>query len=220
MKTLLSSLAIALALSVNAYAYQIADSRYDGEYNGVNLNTAQTAFNSVYAKESGGVDLGMVVVWNTAENPLNWEKWMECNGATTPEEQAKLLNSDMCKSYGICTVPDYRGMFLRGHGSQNHLQYNGSRNGNTWTTHASGALGQIQGDAARRLTGSFTFGNGLDGNPWGVFMNDGNTQNTQGGGGSNLGYDNPYMDTALTTPTAGENRPVNMAVRYLIRVNE
>jgi len=50
-------------------------------------------------------------------------------------------------------TPDMRGMFLRGNGSQAHAQNNGSTVGTTTTTHESGALGQVQGDAMRNITG-------------------------------------------------------------------
>ena len=219
MKALLSSLVIALALSVNAYAYQIADSRYDGEYNRINLNEMQTAFNSVSAKESGGVDVGMVVVWNRAENPLNWEKWMECNGATTSEEKAKLLNSDMCKDYGICTVPDYRGMFLRGHGSQNSYHYNA-------ITHTSGALGVLQGDSLREVWGRINSYSDPGGSELseGVFYGynhyDWGTANAGGAGGNGAWDSVAVFQMSRSTPVSNEIRPVNMAVRYLIRVNE
>ena len=45
------------------------------------------------------------------------------------------------------TVPDYRGIFLRGLGSQTSTHY-----GNV--THSSAALGQLQGDGIREIWGS------------------------------------------------------------------
>ena len=54
MKTLLTSLILTLALSVNAYAYQIADAQYDGGYNGLDLNTAETLFNNLSPKGGRG----------------------------------------------------------------------------------------------------------------------------------------------------------------------
>ena len=41
-------------------------------------------------------------------------------------------------------VPDVRGLFLRGYGSQTHAQNNGSTVGITSTTHSSGALGKYR----------------------------------------------------------------------------
>ena len=42
------------------------------------------------------------------------------------------------------TVPDYRGIFLRGHGSQVSTHYG-------TVTHASASLGELQGDAIRNM---------------------------------------------------------------------
>ena len=202
MKKTLPLLAIALALSVNAYAYQIADGRYEGTYNSVNLNTMQTTFNTISAKESGGVDVGMVVVWNRAENPLNWEKWMECNGAHTPEERAKLLDSDMCKSYGICTVPDFTGRFLR------------QRGGN------SGAVGSQQEDAVMNATVGSQGSDDI--RPWGTMIE--STWKAGGGIGGGPGLEWCYTGSLAhaygAEHIANEIRPKSHTVRYLIRINE
>ena len=208
MKKTLPLLAIALALSVNAYALQIADAQYQSntKYNNVRLSDYQDDFNTINAKESGGVDVGMVVVWNRAENPLNWEKWMECNGASMPEEQAKLLNSDMCKDYHICTVPDFTGRFLRQQGG----------NG--------GVVGTQQDDEIKRHKHGITLSMEMSGShdehgfpqvDWsgpmvyhGPEQPDGSWQYRNGGG-------NP-----LHSFGGVENRPLSHTVRYLIRVNE
>ncbi len=77
-------------------------------------------------------------------------------------------------------VPDYRGIFLRGHGSQRSTHY-GS------VTHASTGLGELQGRSQ--------------------WMND--------AGWAQSGAMNFYA--SRSTPVVGEVRPVNRAVRYLIR---
>ncbi len=210
-----------LALATNAHALQIADGQYAGSYNDIDLGAMQVAFNSISAKESGGVDVGMVVVWNRAENPLNWEKWMECNGASAPDEQAKLLNSDMCKDYHICTVPDYRGLFLRGHGQQVYSQNNGSIIGVTATTHKSGDLGKIQGDATRQITGSVygvDYGSHYALTYSGILYQ--KPEYTTGCGHEDANNSKTYLDNGRMVPIANEIRPANMAVRYLIRINE
>ena len=74
-------------------------------------------------------------------------------------------------------MPDLRGLFLRGHGSQTHSQNNGTEIGITTTIHSSGVLGGIQGDAARNLYGHISradhisaISNGTDpGNATGAF---------------------------------------------------
>jgi len=112
-------------------------------------------------------------------------------------------------------VPDLRGMFLRGHGSQ---AFNSGGYGNVG--HASGALGQIQGDAVRNISGNMAgflrvhpFEFGASGAFWDQLRGWDNGYSGGGWSGSmRMGF-----DAARQVPTANENRPVNMAVRYLIR---
>ena len=170
----------------------------------------------------GGVPIGTIVAWPVATNPSDWEKWLECNGqaidaAVYPELRA-LIGA---------TVPDLRGLFLRGFGSQGHLQWNGNIIGNTWTTHSSGALRQIQGDATRHLWGSNL---DVSGCPHGNASFAGAMQHHVGQrigfayrSGPSEGvslYGTTTMDNALLMPIAAEMRPVNVAVRYLIRASQ
>ena len=109
-------------------------------------------------------------------------------------------------------VPDLRGLFLRGHGSQTHAQNNGSTVGITTTTHSSGALGQVQGDALRPITSGGIHHFGSSGG--GAFETRGySDQRGSNGGGSMM----TRLDTSRVVPTAEETRPVNMATRFLIR---
>jgi hypothetical protein len=116
-------------------------------------------------------------------------------------------------------LPDTRGLFLRGHGEQWHLQNNGTTIGETWTLHQSGTLGERQGDGIRRIIGGVgTVANTFSNNglgalqfnvnlPVNMFTND---NPTWGQGGL-------IVDSSLVTPTAPENRPVNMAARFIIK---
>ena len=102
-------------------------------------------------------------------------------------------------------------MFLRGSGYQASYHYGA-------VGHSSGALGQIQGDAIRNIYGYFTTYGGihLDGGAGAMF--------SYSVGGRHISariYNNSNVITGIDAsryvPTDVENRPVNMAVRYLIR---
>ena len=119
-------------------------------------------------------------------------------------------------------MPDLRGLFLRGYGSQSHAQNNGSTIGVTSTTHASGALGQVQGDAMRHISGNIPgaimFSNRNNQNSGGLFQtNYTGTRVREGSINDNAGWHSTNLDTARVTPTAEENRPANTAVRFLVR---
>ena len=96
-------------------------------------------------------------------------------------------------------VPDLRGLFLRGHGGN------------------SAALGVQQEDAIRNITGEFgAKARGM----WrtetsGVFA----TSGTGGGSHDSNGWGTEYFqfDASRVVPTADENRPMNTAVRFLVR---
>ena len=116
------------------------------------------------------------------------------------------------------TVPDLGGLFLRGYGSQSHSQNNGTQVGITSTLHSSGPLGAIQGDAARPLTGYLDVVNESVGSSGIIYGTpDPRGVGVSGDHGRALGIDTIEIDSARGTPTAEENRPVNRAVRYLIR---
>ena len=104
-------------------------------------------------------------------------------------------------------------MFLRGSGYQASYHYGA-------VGHSSGALGQIQGDAIRNIYG------GIDEVLWyepsgysrGAFYGGSHAEGSHPkGAGSSWRKGGTNFDAARIVPTANENRPVNMAVRYLIR---
>ena len=114
-------------------------------------------------------------------------------------------------------VPDLRGLFLRGYGSQSYAQNNGSAIGVTSTTHSSGELGQVQGDAIRNITGTggrfksiqdYSFSGAIQ-----LKSSTGGSHDTDEG----IGPSSFSFDASLVVPTDSENRPANVAVRYLIR---
>ena len=119
-------------------------------------------------------------------------------------------------------MPDYQGLFLRGLGSQAFVQNNGSTVGVTSTLHQSGALGQVQGDGMRNVTG-WTEGHHIRGGagPYpenGAIFKSGSTVTpAQGSSGGVNQLQRLSLDVSRVVPTAGENRPANTAVRYLVR---
>jgi hypothetical protein len=111
-------------------------------------------------------------------------------------------------------VPDYRGLFLRGHGSQTHAQENGTTIGVTSTTHSSGTLGNVQGDTIRNITGYVDTGTGIWSGTSGAFQPQGKADEYTVAGSQRSDFD---FDASRVVPVANENRPVNTAVRYLMR---
>jgi hypothetical protein len=124
---------------------------------------------------------------------------------------------------GAAAVPDLRGLFLRGYGSHSHSQENGTTVGVTSTLHASEGLGSVQGDAVRNIAGMLR-GSMLDNRYYsadnssamyfGGFCDDYTSES------HSSGFQTTYIlqfSASRVVPTAMENRPVNTAVRYLIR---
>ncbi len=145
----------------------------------------------ISAQSGGGVPVGTIVAWPVATNPADAASWLECNGHSTTgyPELAAVIGGK---------TPDLRGKFLRGLGG------------------SSAALGVIQGDAMRNMTGIFHIAvNGGQLTSTGVFRE----KFWSGGhtGWSTTEGREVDFDASRQVPTAGENRPVNMAVRYLIR---
>lgn len=111
-------------------------------------------------------------------------------------------------------TPDYRGVFLRGYGSQYSYHYG-------TVLHSSGNLGDLQGDSIRDITGSIgSYGSGsfnrLDALSGAFSQSYAGPQYGSSGTGSNKEIINVF-NAALVCPTASENRPLNKAVLYLIK---
>ena len=188
-----------------------------------------TSFNpttvQVQAEAPGGYPIGFIGIWLVGQDPPEPHKWLECDGQPINASVYPELRTLMGP-----TVPNLQGLFLRGRGEQTYSQNNGSSVGITPTTHRSGALGQIQGDALRNLTGSLTASTS-GGNQ--QFLTDVGSPLVETGalyvsgtsrqrtiGNNSLVYISPSgiaFDASRILPTATENRPANMAVRYLVR---
>ena len=152
----------------------------------------------------GGVPVGTVIIWPFSTNPEGWSegKWLECNGQAVSASAYPELRAVVGAN-----VPDLRGLFLRGTGGN------------------AAALGTVQEDAGRNVTGSFArrddagiFGGlvNLEGAFYGTGATSWRTRCTGGVYGSMyLNFDASRVWG--TAHTAAEFRPRNRATRYLIR---
>ena len=95
-------------------------------------------------------------------------------------------------------VPDFRGLFLRGVGGN------------------SAGLGVTQGDAIRNIYGTIAGYNGGIRAMGGAFAPGWNENAASAGNTFNIPC-GVQFDASRIVPTAEENRPVNTAVRYLVR---
>ena len=159
---------------------------------------------SIEKEESSGVPIGTIIAWASTTMPKDGGTWLICNGQSTaayPELRAIVGNN----------VPDYQGVFLRGYGSQISTHYGA-------VTHSSEALGVLQGDAIRNITGNHRRITWPSNNRYteGAFRveNYGTSQAWTGGSESAVWL---YFDASRVVPTANENRPVNKAVYWLIK---
>lgn len=146
---------------------------------------------------SNSLEIGMVVAWTLSSNPS--DNYLECNGQGVDKNKYPKLYQLMHN------VPDYRGVFLRGLGGN------------------SAALGALQGDAIRNITGTMGGSNSVDVGLWdygtGVFYQFNQGRNSVANGRAWYSYVSQGMgfDASRVVPVANENRPVNKAVRYFIK---
>ncbi|WP_051643861.1 phage tail protein [Bilophila wadsworthia] len=105
-----------------------------------------TSFNptTISVKSVGAsIPVGTVITWPSNSWPSDRDNWLECNGQSISSAVYPELTSLVGSR-----VPDYRGIFLRGHGSQVSTHYG-------TVTHTSAGLGELQGDAIRNISGTF-----------------------------------------------------------------
>ena len=171
----------------------------------------------VNVRNNSGVPIGTVITWASSKDPTEDGTWLECNGQSASAYPA------LVAVLGKNTVPDYRGVFLRGYGSvtTNHF-------GNV--VHESNSLGSIQGDAMIQLPTSYFYAAlGRIGSDYAsesqqnAFSCSGafsyiSTYNTAMKTGNSDNWGRKYkLDFSGAIPTANEIRPVNIAVRYFIK---
>lgn len=159
----------------------------------------------------GGVPIGTIIIWGYAKNPSeDYGVWLDCDGRNVSNYP------NLVAAIGSTTIPDYRGLFLRGQGSQTV----------DGTVHTSPAVGTKQGDAIRNIYGQFVVDDFVSAGGY-------NSQYPPNGAFKVVGsanYDaksHPSGDGRLVSfnasnvvPTANENRPVNATVRFLIKADD
>lgn len=151
------------------------------------------------------VPIGAILTWAGQTPPAGY---LECNGQVYNTNQ----NPKLYQVLGRNVVPDYRGLFLRGwaHGS------------NAYDPDSGRALGSIQGDAIRNITGAMGYES--------IRTDHGYRETgalyTQYNSNSGPDHDrkNPAgdvrFDASRVVPTAPENRPKNAAVMYIIKTDQ
>ena len=109
-------------------------------------------------------------------------------------------------------VPNYQGVFLRGYGGQTSYHYGA-------VGHWSAGLGELQGDGIREISASFSTGgqHGIGGASGSFGVTGGQGYDWKYGGTGNHYWGGIDFYASRVTPVVGEVRPVNRAVRYLIR---
>jgi len=181
-------------------------------------------------QKNDGMPIGGIIVWGS-EKPLPDNTWLEANGQAIPNG---VEYEEIRSIYGN-NLPDYRGVFLRGHGQRSGTVEWSDVSGNlrnSTTTYTSGAVGELQYDAIRRITGSIInkteayyefFADYAKSQNGAVYL--GNFGNYYGiddstSSGAKWSYDAFYFDSSRVVPYANENRPINVAVRYIVKVKK
>lgn len=144
-----------------------------------------------------GTPIGTIIMWASSTNPQDGGVWLDCNGqsCTSYPKLVAIVGNN---------VPNLQGLFPRCIGSQTVAG-----------TKYSASLGDKQGDAIRNITGA-TGAAGYGGGPPanGAFY----TYTTGTGIGSTDGDDEwSYFDASRVVPTAYENRPAYVGLRFLIK---
>lgn len=165
-----------------------------------------------------GTPIGTIIMWASSTNPQDGGVWLDCNG------QSCAAYPKLVSVLGANTVPNLQGLFPRCVGSQElNVTINGTTTSQTFT---GGTVGTKQSDAIRNITGWLP----LDDHKAGSI--DTETTSDKGSGAFyNSGIDVPNSDnedsgnasrrcdfnSSRVVPVAMENRPANVALRFLIK---
>jgi microcystin-dependent protein len=178
-------------------------------WNGTNYAEIQFGYSSDGGGSSGTTidanPLGTVLQYVGISEPAGYKF---CNGQALSRTEYQALFSLIGITYGegdhITTfnLPDYRGVFLRGFDNGRNLDPNRK-------------LNELQGDAIRNITGRF---NGVESHD--VIAEGAIYVSGSGGiGTAKSDWDNKIytFDASKVVPVADENRPINMAINYIIK---
>ena len=148
------------------------------------------------------VPIGTIIAMSSDYIPTGY---LLCNGSAVNRQTYSLLFAKIGTTYGegdgtnTFNLPDLRGKFVRGLGGNSDL------------------LGKTQGDAIRNIQGEVDICHGDNNVTNGVFK-DKNTK-SRGRDGNEWYSHAVEFNASYVVPTANENRPINMAMNYLIKAS-
>lgn len=148
------------------------------------------------------VPIGTIIAMSSDYIPTGY---LLCNGSAVNRQTYSLLFAKIGTTYGegdgtnTFNLPDLRGKFVRGLGGNSDL------------------LGKTQGDAIRNITGEVDICHGDNNVTNGVFRDNG--RKSRGRDGNEWYSHSVIFDASTVVPTANENRPLNMAMNYLIKAS-
>lgn len=148
------------------------------------------------------VPIGTIIAMSSDYIPTGY---LLCNGSAVNRQTYSLLFAKIGTTYGegdgtnTFNLPDLRGKFVRGLGGNSDL------------------LGKTQGDAIRNITGEVDICHGDNNVTNGVFRDNG--RKSRGRDGNQWYSHSVIFDASTVVPTANENRPLNMAMNYLIKAS-
>ena len=174
-----------------------------------------TSFNptTISVKSVGAsIPVGTVITWPSNSWPSDRDNWLECNGQSI----SSAVYPELVGVIGW-NVPNYQGVFLRGYGGQTSYHYGA-------VGHWSAGLGELQGDTIRNITGDIESVLNRGGYHSGSGVYSGFVSGVDylfttelGGGEGSEFIGRVHFDASRVAPVAQEIRPVNRAVRYLIK---
>lgn len=146
--------------------------------------------------------IGSIIAMSSDYIPAGY---LLCNGSAVNRQTYSLLFAKIGTTYGegdgtnTFNLPDLRGKFVRGLGGNSDL------------------LGKTQGDAIRNIQGEVDICHGDNNVTNGVFRDNG--RKSRGRDGNEWYSYSVIFDASTVVPTANENRPLNMAMNYLIKAS-